>query len=299
MHERRRVEQTVACRDTDEIPKVPDAGDVREQDGRRVQVMHNGVLIEEGCYYGAWMTEIIRRLRGHHEPQEERAVHAVIERLRADTPEPVGLELGSFWGYYSLWLLRVAPRATAVLVEPDPVHLEVGRRNFALNGADGRFVRAAVGAPHGSVAPFACESDGVPRETERVTIDGLMAREGLPRVDFVLCDTQGAELTALEGAAGALAEGRIRFLVVSTHHHSISGDPVIHRRCLERLRAAGAHVIVEHTVRESCSGDGLIVASLDPRDRDLQVTVSRARAQDSLFGDADEELAALLSHRPQ
>jgi FkbM family methyltransferase len=294
-HERRRVEQTVGCHDCDDVPKVPGAGEVREHDGARVQVMHNGVLIEEGCYYGAWMTEIIRRLRGHHEPQEERAVHAIVERLASDTPEPVGLELGSFWGYYSLWLLRAASAATAVLVEPDPVHLDVGRRNFELNGAEGRFVRAAVGPAHGEVAPFACESDGVLRDTERVTIDGLMAREGLERVDFLLCDTQGAELVALDGAATALAERRLRFLVVSTHHHSISGDPVIHRRCLERLEAAGAHVIAEHTVRESCSGDGLIVASLDPRDRDLEVPITHARAKDSLFGDADEELAALFA----
>jgi FkbM family methyltransferase len=294
-HELRRVEQTVACTDTDAIPKVPDAGSVAVRDGTRVQVMHNGVLVEADGYYGAWMTEIIRRLHGHHEPQEELVYQAAIERLAADTPAPVVLELGSFWGYYSLWAQRAIPRATCLLVEPDPANLDVGRRNFALNGATGRFLQAAMGSPHGAVEPFACESDGVTRDVERVTVDGLLKREGIERVDLLLCDVQGAELNMIEGAAQALAAGRIRFLFVSTHHHSISGDPLIHRRCLELLRWRGAHVISEHTARESCSGDGLIAASLDPRDADMDVAVSHVRAADSLFGDADDELAAALA----
>ena len=98
----RRVEITVAVRDTDAIPKVPDAGEVRDQDGQRIQVMHNGVLIEEGCYYGAFMTEIIRRLRGHHEPQEELVFHRIIERLAAEAGEKAMVELGAFWSYYSM-----------------------------------------------------------------------------------------------------------------------------------------------------------------------------------------------------
>jgi hypothetical protein len=54
-------------------------------------------------------------------------------------------------------------------------------------------------------------------------------------------------------------------------------------------------VIAEHTARESCSGDGLIVASIDPRDADLEIAVSHVRARDSLFGDADDELAAAFA----
>ena len=294
-HELRRIEQTVACHDTDSIPKVADAGAVQERaDGTRVQVMHNGVLVEEGGYYGAWMTEIIRRLRGHHEPQEELAFHHAVERLKADTPAPVMLELGSFWGYYSLWLARAIPGARTLLVEPDPAYLDVGRRNFALNGLEGTFIDAAVGED-GTSAPFTCESDGSVRDVARVSVDGVLHREGIERLDLLLCDTQGAELTAIEGAAHALTDKRVRFLFVSTHHHSISGDPLIHRRCLELLRHRGAHVIAEHTARESCSGDGLIVASMDPRDADLDVPVSHVRARDSLFGDADDELAAAFA----
>ena len=45
---------------------------------------------------------------------------------------------------------------------------------------------------------------------------------------------------------------------------------------------------------ESYSGDGLIVASFDPRDRDLEIPVSRARVGSTLFGDPLEDLAQAL-----
>jgi FkbM family methyltransferase len=295
-HQLRRIALTTSCHDADALPKVAGAGDVIERDGVRVQVMHNGVVIEEGCYYGAWMTEIIRRLRGHHEPQEEAAFALVVERLRADSPAaPVMVELGSFWAYYSLWFARALPQATLVLVEPDPGYVDVGRRNLELNGVSGRFIQAAVGLPDGAAGGLVCESDGVERPATLLSVDGLMRREALERVDVLLCDTQGAELAMLDGARRALAGGRIRFLVVSTHHHSICGDPQIHERCLSALRGHGAHVIAEHTVAESFSGDGLIVASLDPRDRELRLELSRARARDSLFGELEPEFAEALA----
>lgn len=296
--ERRRVELTVACRDADAIPKVANAGEVFESDGRRLQVMHNGVLVEEGSYYGSWMTEVIARLRGHHEPQEEAAFHAAVERLRATEAEsPTMIELGSFWAYYALWFGRALPGAECYLVEPDPAHLDAGRRNLTLNGASARFVQAAVGRPHGQVSPFACESDGIVRDVQRVSVDGLMESEGIDRVALLLCDAQGAELEALRGAERALSERRVRFIVLSTHHHAISGDPLMHERCLELLRHHDAHVIAEHTVSESFSGDGLIVVSLDERDRDLHVPLSRASARDSLFGAPEYELAGALARQ--
>ena len=57
----RRVAMTLSCRDTDVLPKVPGAGQVRALSGSSVQVMHNGLLIEEGCYYGPWMTSVVPR----------------------------------------------------------------------------------------------------------------------------------------------------------------------------------------------------------------------------------------------
>ncbi|MDX6700461.1 MAG: hypothetical protein QOF26_687 [Baekduia sp.] len=288
----RRVALTTAVRDTDVIPKVANAGALERVGDRPVQVMHNGLLIDEACYGGAFMTEIIRELRGHHEPQEERVFHAMLERLAesaADRPAAM-VELGAYWAYYSMWFQRALPGATTIMVEPDPNNMEVGRRNFALNDLDGAFVQAAVGPAQGGTMWLACESDGRVRQVPTVTLDGLMAGHGLEQLDLVLCDTQGAELPVLRSARDALRSGRVRFLVLSTHHQVFSGDPLTHQRCLAFLQDAGAHIIAEHSIAESCSGDGLIAASMDPRDRDFTVEVSHARARDSLFGEPEFEV---------
>ncbi len=266
---------------------------------RRVQVMHNGMLIDEGCYHGAWMTEIIRDLRGHHEPQEELAFHAVVERLKADTPAPVMVELGSFWAYYSLWTKTANPETRCVCVEPDPSNLEVGRRNFELNGVPATFVHAAVGTPHGATVKIRTESDNALRPTPLVSLEGLMRDQGLERIDLLLSDIQGAETELLTGARELLRSGRVRFLVVSTHHHLITGDPLTHQRCVELLREAGAHVITEHSVLESCSGDGLIVASMDQRDTDMTVETTIVRSRNSLFGEPEYDLAQALKLNPR
>ncbi|HYH58391.1 MAG TPA: FkbM family methyltransferase [Thermoleophilaceae bacterium] len=289
-----RIELTVSCRDADSLPKVPDAGLVRTEDGRRVQVMHDGSLVLADGYYGTWMTEIIRRLRGHHEPQEERVVHAIIERLGGGDRRPVVVELGAFWGYYSIWAMR-RTGARAILVEPDPANLRVGQTNVELNLFDATFVNAAVGGEHGSRTSIVCESDGVERELPVVTVPGLVEDHAIDTLDLLLVDVQGAETDVLERMAGWLGPGQVRFLVVSTHHHSISGDPMTHQRCLATIEAAGGHVVAEHTVGESFSGDGLIAASMDPRDRDLVVPVSRARYSESLFGPLEPELAEALA----
>ena len=290
--ERRRIALTVAVRDTDAIPKVPDAGEIVTHHGESVQVMHNGVMVREGCYHGPWMTEVIRRLRGHHEPQEELAFHTVLRRLASDTRAPTMVELGSFWAYYSLWAKRAIPATRLVLVEPDLANLAVGRHNLELNDMDAAFViNAAIGNEHDIAVTLAWESDGQPHPTRLVTIDGLMHDLDLQRIDLLLCDIQGAEVAALEGAARALADRRVRFLVISTHHHRITGDPLTHQRCLRLLQEVGVHFIAEHSASESCSGDGLIVASTDPSDADLRADVSIVRARDTLFGELEWDLA--------
>lgn len=296
--DQRRIDLTVAVRDTDVIPKVPDAGAVIERDGVPVQVMHNGIVVREACYGGPWMTEIIRRLRGHHEPQEELAFHTVLERLASDTPEPTMVELGSFWAYYSLWAKHTIPTTRLILVEPDPANLEVGRRNLELNGLEASAtLHAAVGREHNTTATLVWESDALRHKNRQVSIDGLMDECGVERIDLLVCDVQGAEVEALRGAARALAQGRIRFLVVSTHHYKISRDPLTHQRCLRLLQEAGAHIVAEHSVPESCSGDGLIAASTDPRDKDLRAPITIGRARDSLFGELEWDLARARSMR--
>jgi hypothetical protein len=111
-------------------------------------------------------------------------------------------------------------------------------------------------------------------------------------VELLLADIQGAEVAMLEGAVRSLAQGRIRFLVLSTHHHSISHDPLTHQKCLRFLEERGAHFLAVHSVAESYSGDGLIVAALHPADRHIApFEISYNRAANSLFRELEYDLA--------
>ena len=76
---------------------------------------------------------------GVHEPQKELVFAQVIETL----PErPVMLELGAYWGFYSLSLLQERPAADCHLVEPDSENLSCGRLNFRLNRRQDCFTKA-------------------------------------------------------------------------------------------------------------------------------------------------------------
>ena len=40
----------------------------------------------------------------------------------------------AWWTYYGMWFASRLPGARVVALEPDPLYLDVGRRNVALNG---------------------------------------------------------------------------------------------------------------------------------------------------------------------
>jgi FkbM family methyltransferase len=222
--------------------------------------MHNGLQVLAGGYCGDWMAEIIRRLRGHHEPQEEAAFHALAQVLPADASM---LELGGWWSYYSLWFLQGRPGRRAVVLEPDPGHLRVGESNAALNGLRPRFIPGAAAAEEAPAATFHTEQGGSV-ETPRRTVAGIMAECGIGRLDLLHCDIQGAEREVLEACQPLFRAGRVNWVMASTHAEAISGDPLTHQRCLALLRDAGGEIELEHDVHESFSGDGLILARFGP-----------------------------------
>jgi FkbM family methyltransferase len=180
------------------------------------------------------------------------------------------------------------------MVEPDPHNLEAGRHNFSANGFFDRatFVQVSLGRQKHPPTPFSCESDGATRLVAMESVDGLLRDQRIDRVEILLADIQGAELDMLYGAERSIAEGRLRFVVVSTHHHAISGDPLTHQQCRAFIRERGGHILAEHSVAESFSGDGLIVASFDPEDRALpMIPLSRNEPARSLFREIEYDFA--------
>jgi hypothetical protein len=137
-YEEKRICMTVSCRDADSIPKVAGAGQVFERDGQRLQLMHQGTLVKADGYYGPWMTEIICRLQGHHEPQEELLFHHCRPGSRM-------MEVGAFWAYYACWFLRAVSGASVICMEPDSSNTECGRENLRLNSLEARWIRGFAG----------------------------------------------------------------------------------------------------------------------------------------------------------
>src|ERR1700752_574475 len=279
--ERSRVEMTVSCRDCDSIPKVANAGQIVGSDGERIQIMHNGMRVQAGGYYGSWMEEIICRLRGHHEPQEEAVFDRILRHLH---PGATMIEIGGFWSYYSLWFLqRLEGAATSIVVEPDPDNLSIGRANAKLNDRHIEFVHASVGTHSYPQHQFQTETAGT-ISIPQMTVHDLVERYRLAQVDVLHCDAQGIETEVLAACRELILAKKIRFALISTHSHFISGDPLTHQRCLAIVEGYGGQVLAEHDVHESFSGDGLIAAyfGAEPLDWD-RPRISYNRYSTSLF----------------
>jgi FkbM family methyltransferase len=256
-----RVFIATLCRDADVLPRVADAGAVMtHDDGTAVQVMHNGIKVLAGGYHSLWMQELIARCKGVHEPQEEVAFAEVMRHLGDDSTM---IELGGFWSYYSIWFLTKGSNRRSIVVEPDPAHIETGRINARLNGCQPEFIQAFVGRHTAPPTPFATEDSGQ-LELPCVSVADLMASRGIDHLNVLHCDAQGIELDILESCQDLAEAGGLEWMVVSTHSHYISGDPVTHQRCMAWLCRFGATILIEHDVHESFSGDGLIVAKFGP-----------------------------------
>jgi FkbM family methyltransferase len=265
--ERRRIQITRSCRDSEPIPKVPLAGLVGDSDFGPFQLMHDGSRVLLGAYHGTWMSAIIQALQGHHEPQEEWAFYQLLQHI---PPGSTMMELGGFWAYYSLWFHRQIPQALNYVIEPDPKHLDIGIKNFQLNGCKATFLNFTCGEKSNPQAGFQTESGEYLNQCPCVCVDDLLEQQHVKHVALLHADIQGAELAMLRGARNAIRAGKIRFIFLSTHHASISNDPHTHRSCLDFVHGHNGHLLAEFPPEQGFSGDGLIVASFDPMDRGIQ-----------------------------
>lgn len=247
-----RVEMTASARDCDAVPKVAGAGAVFvDPNGERLQRMHNGLKVVADGYCGAWMTRLIERCRGHHEPQEEFAFHNVVGAL---SERATMIEIGGYWSYYSMWFLQNRPDRRAIIVEPDTTNLALAEKNLALNNLKAELVRGYIGQTYAHLI------SGAASPPPAIDVPDLLAAKGLTFIDLLHCDAQGAETELLESCEALFRAGRVGWLFLSTHGAAITGDPLTHQKCLARLQDLGAVIEAEHDLHESFSGDGLIVA---------------------------------------
>lgn len=234
---RARINDVIACPDNQYIPRVADAGVIAGD----VITMHNGIRIKALSYYGGRIMNMLVENKGVHEPQEERAFAEVLEHLPAT---PASLEMGAYWGFYSLWLKTRHPAANCHLVEPDAANLQSGRINFEMNGQRATFEHALVG-----------DCDRQPaRGPAMISVDGYCQRKQIPHLHMLHSDIQGFELQMLAGARRMFTGRHIDFVFISTHTHDL------HQGCLDQLAAYGYPVLCSVDLKATYSGDGLIIA---------------------------------------
>jgi hypothetical protein len=199
-------------------------------------ILHNGNRVPatgEAAYYGSF-SQILIINRGVHEPLEEYVFQEVLKVL---SPSPTMLELGAYWGHYSMWLKATRPQASVHMVEPVPLNIKAGKENFARNGFQGIFIESFVGNGH-------------------FKVDDYLYRNNIAVLDVLHSDIQGYELEMLEGATRSLAEQRVTYVFISTHSQQL------HHSIVEALSDFGYRVEVSSDFdSETTSFDGFVFAS--------------------------------------
>jgi len=204
--------------------------------------LHNGNIVKiagKHSYYDKF-SDILSLNRGVHEPLEEFAFQQVLCQLESRDNSPIRmLELGAYWGHYSMWLKSEIPNSECFLVEPSKANIECGRYNFLMNGHKGHFIQAFVG-----------ESG--------FRVDSFLKERNIAKLAILHCDIQGFEDQMLAGATLALQKHRIEYVFLSTHSDGL------HNHCLEQLIGHGYLIAANANVsKETTACDGFILA-VDP-----------------------------------
>lgn len=213
------------------IERDPRAGMVEEG----LVWLHNGNRVPfEGkqAYYGRF-SDLLVVNRGVHEPLEEFVFQ---ELMRVIPEEPTMVELGAYWGHYSMWLKRVRPRSKVTLVEPEKKNLSIGKSNFRRNGYEGDFIQSFV-------------------SRERFTVDQFLKDRGYARLDILHSDIQGFEVEMLEGCSESFRRRLIDYAFISTHSETL------HHQVVAALSDARMRVEISSNCKEeTTSGDGFVFA---------------------------------------
>ncbi|MEQ1948645.1 MAG: FkbM family methyltransferase [Bryobacteraceae bacterium] len=143
----------------------------------------------------------------------------------------VVLDAGANIGVYTRKALQSGAKLV-IAIEPAPENVESLRRNFAAEIAADRVRIEAVGVwdspgelslnidpdtstRNGFVGTFGAVESTV--KVPVVTIDSLVARNNLAKVDFIKLDIEGAEKRALSGSANVLLQFRPRLAIATEH----------------------------------------------------------------------------------
>lgn len=191
----------------------------------RLSVQGSGILIVHGH-------KMLLASRGYPPLQMvsgawERDTVRLFERI-LKTGDVV-VDIGAHVGYFTLIAARsVGPEGRVYAFEPDPENYALLVRNIELNGYQNIIpIQKAVWNITGKLPLFStgldsgqhslCRAGKYERASqfvETITLDTFLEEEGLPKIDLIKMDIEGAEPVALEGMQRLLRRGDNLKLIV-------------------------------------------------------------------------------------
>jgi FkbM family methyltransferase len=164
-------------------------------------------------------------LKAWFSPEDESAIECMLRQPRyepvawvAPAPGQIFLDIGAYIGPYAILAARtVGPAGRVVALEPDAANRRQLEKNLALNEFTNCTVAplaawsrsGRVGWRPGSVPAWHRVDDSAgPAGVEATTVDDLVRRMALPRVDWIKLDIEGGEVEALRGAETTLRNCR-------------------------------------------------------------------------------------------
>ena len=219
------------------IKRTPTAGYV---DSENNVILHNGIKVPiRGKYsYYENFSDILIINRGVHEPVEEYCFQELINSLKKQNLDKFTmLELGAYWGHYSMWLKSNLSFADCYLVEPDLINYECGKNNFLINNLEGNFINEKV-------------------SSEYFTVDKFFKKHpNLEFINILHSDIQGYELEMLKNSKNCLSDNIINYIFISTHSEDL------HKNCIDYLKKFNYEIDVSSGFdRETTSTDGFLMA---------------------------------------
>lgn len=165
-------------------------------------------------------------------------------------PGDVVVDVGAHLGVYTAVALRRGA-ARIVAIEADPVNAVCLGKTFAAEIASGRVVLVPMAAwesegtltfyvRNDSLLGSATSGKGTPVEVPATTLDLVVERHQLPRVDLIKMDIEGGERNALRGMQQTITRFKPRMAICIYHRPD---DPTVIPEIIRGFRA-------DYTTRE-------------------------------------------------
>ena len=221
-------------------------------------------------------------LTGRYEPQETALLQQILR------PGMTFVDVGANWGYFTLCAAHLVGRTGRVVsIEVDPRACRTLKANIERNtlGSVTVLEVAASDAPgvlrlheyegrandsgnFGLIGGEAIRNPHRQFDVAASPIDDILDRAGIEQVDLLKMDIEGAEGRALTGLRRALADRRIKFLVLEVHPEYLRGQGTSPEQIVTDLRGYGYRAWkIDHSPsahRRIASGDTDVTSVLTP-----------------------------------